>query len=101
MDLQPGHELRWAVLEPKKVRPHLSEKTVFVGHTEQRNGEVLDLGFVVCLDTACWKYGWLTAMDVRTRKTWQASKWGMPREPGEASHRDQLMKVIATGRGKR
>ena len=53
MDLQPGYELRWAVLEPKKVRPHLSEKTVFVGHTEQRDGEVLDLGFVVCIDTSC------------------------------------------------
>jgi serine/threonine protein phosphatase 1 len=101
MDLQPGYELRWAVLEPKKVRPHLSEKTVFVGHTEQRDGEVLDLGFVVCIDTSCWRYGWLTAIDVRTRETWQASKWGMLRDPGETTHRDKLMKLIATSRGTR
>jgi serine/threonine protein phosphatase 1 len=98
MELQPGHELRWSVLEPKKVRPHLSCKTVFVGHTEQRDCEVLDLGFVVCIDTACWKYGWLTAIDVRTKHLWQASKWGILREPDEAPHREQLKKIIATRR---
>ena len=44
MELQPGHELRWTVLEPAKQEPHLSGKPVFVGHTEQRDGEILDLG---------------------------------------------------------
>jgi serine/threonine protein phosphatase 1 len=94
MDLQPGHELRWVVLEPAEMRPHLSGKTVFVGHTEQREGEVLDLRFVVCIDTSCWRYGWLTAIDVRTRQTWQASKWGLMREPGETSHRERLTHVF-------
>jgi serine/threonine protein phosphatase 1 len=101
MELQPGHELRWAILDPAEVRPHLSGKTVFVGHTEQREGEVLDLGFVVCLDTACWRYGWLTAIDARSRETWQASKWGMLREQGESSHRERLIEVIGARRGKR
>ena len=72
-----GTSCAWVVLEPAEMRPHLSGKTVFVGHTEQRDGEVLDLGFVVCIDTSCWRYGWLTAIDVRTRETWQASKWGL------------------------
>jgi serine/threonine protein phosphatase 1 len=94
MELQPGHELRWVVLEPAEMRPHLSGKTVFVGHTEQRDGEVLDLDFVVCIDTSCWRYGWLTAIDVRTRETWQASKWGLLREPGETSHRERLTHVF-------
>jgi serine/threonine protein phosphatase 1 len=94
MELQPGHELRWAILEPAKVQPHLSGKPVYVGHTEQRSGDVLDLGFVVCIDTGCWRYGWLTAIDVRTKQTWQASKWGMLREPGEASHRERLSVVF-------
>jgi 3',5'-cyclic AMP phosphodiesterase CpdA len=97
MELQPGHELRWVVLEPAEMRPHLSGKTVFVGHTEQRPGEVLDLGFVVCIDTSCWRYGWLTAIDVRTRETWQASKWGLMREPGETSHRERLTHVFSSG----
>ncbi len=95
MELQPGHELRWVVLDPDEMRPHLSGKTVFVGHTEQRDGEVLDLGFVVCIDTSCWRYGWLTAIDVRSRETWQASKWGLMREPGETSHRERLTHVFS------
>jgi serine/threonine protein phosphatase 1 len=101
MELQPGHELRWTVLEPAKQQPHLSGKPVFVGHTEQRDGNILDLGFVVCIDTGCWRYGWLTAIDARTREIWQASKWGVLREHGEASHREQLVAVLGPGRGER
>ena len=101
MELQPGHELRWTVLEPAKQQPHLSGKPVFVGHTEQRSGDILDLGFLVCIDTACWRYGWLTAIDVRTREVWQASKWGVLREGDETSHRDQLVAVLGPGRGER
>jgi serine/threonine protein phosphatase 1 len=100
MDLQPGHQLRWAMFEPEKELPHLSGKPVFVGHTEQRSGEVLDLGFATCLDTACWRYGWLTAMDARTKHVWQASKWGLMREPGEQGHRERLSKVLGVRRRK-
>jgi serine/threonine protein phosphatase 1 len=101
MELQPGHELRWTVLEPAKMEPHLSGKTVFVGHTEQRSGDVLDLGFVACIDTACWRYGWLTAIDARTREIWQASRWGVMRETDETSHRERLVAVLGLGRGER
>ena len=40
--------------------------------------------FWVRIDTACWRYGWLTAIDVRTGEVWQASKWGVLREGDEA-----------------
>lgn len=77
---QPGYALRWALLEPAEVRPHCSGKTVVMGHTEQVNGEVLDLGCLKCIDTACWKYGWLTALDVTNNQIWQASRFGQLRE---------------------
>ncbi len=87
MALQPEHQLRWALLEPAEAHPHASGKTVIVGHTEQHNSEVLDLGFLVCIDTACWRHGWLTALEARTRQVWQASRFGMLRDQGEAAHR--------------
>jgi serine/threonine protein phosphatase 1 len=90
MNLQPEHQLRWASLDPQHVHPHMSGKTVIVGHTEQPDSEILDLGFVVAIDTACWRYGWLTALEVRTRQVWQASRWGLLRESGESTHRGRL-----------
>ena len=42
------------------------------------------------IDTACWRYGWLTAIKPSTGETWQASKWGVLREQGEESHRERL-----------
>ncbi len=72
------------------MRPHFSGKPVFVGHTEQRNSEILDLGFAACIDTACWRHGWLTALEVHTRQAWQASRWGLLRDPDESTHRGLL-----------
>ncbi len=95
MSEQPDHQLRWALLEPAEARPHYSGKPVFVGHTEQPNSEVLDLGFMVCIDTACWRHGWLTAIDVHTRQIWQASRFGMLRDPQEAAHRGMLARLAA------
>jgi serine/threonine protein phosphatase 1 len=95
---QPGRQLRWELFDPADMRPHRSGKSVIVGHTEQRNGEVLDLGFAACIDTACWRYGWLTAVEPDSGQLWQASKWGLVRDPGEATHRDELAKLLAKGR---
>ncbi len=81
------HQLRWALFEPEEMRPHQSGRTVVVGHTEQRNSEILDLGFAICIDTACWRHGWLTALDCHSRVTWQASRWGLLRESAESTHR--------------
>jgi serine/threonine protein phosphatase 1 len=95
MSEQPEHQLRWSLLEADEAHPHFSGKPVFVGHTEQRNCEILDLGFVVCIDTACWRHGWLTAIEVRTRQAWQASRFGMLRDPHEAPHRGLLPQLAA------
>jgi len=79
-DQWPAHVLRWSLLDEPFPEPHVSGKTVLVGHTEQRDGEVLDLGHVKCIDTACYNYGWLTALDVHSGTIWQASRWGVLRE---------------------
>lgn len=59
-------------------RPHASGKTVVVGHTPQR--DVADHGHLICLDTGCFAGGWLTAMDVVSRRIWQATENGQLRE---------------------
>ena len=48
------------------------------------SGEVLDLGFLVCIDTNCVRGGWLTALDTATGRVWQADRAGRlrSREPG-------------------
>ena len=69
------HTLRWLSLRDY-VPPerHCSGKTVLVGHTPQ--GEVLDLGYLMCLDTGCCNGGWLTALDVGSGKVWQVNERG-------------------------
>jgi serine/threonine protein phosphatase 1 len=76
MDQQPGLALLWRVTDAQTAVPHHSGKVVVVGHTPQRSGEVLDLGFLVCIDTNCVRGGWLTALEVDTGRTWQADRAG-------------------------
>jgi serine/threonine protein phosphatase 1 len=68
--------LFWEPLSPERARPHYSGKPVIVGHTPQTDGRILDLGFLVCIDTNCWQRRCLTALEVRTGHTWQASQRG-------------------------
>jgi serine/threonine protein phosphatase 1 len=90
MSAQPEYQLRWALFEPAKMQAHISGKPIVVGHTEQADGEILDLGYALCIDTGCWRGGWLTAIDMTKKETWQASRWGIVREPEEPSHRSHL-----------
>lgn len=76
MDQQPRHLTLWEHLSFHPPAPHCSGKTVFVGHTPQRTGEILDLDHIVAIDTACAIGGWLTAIDVDTRDIWQADREG-------------------------
>ena len=76
LDRQPGLALRWRVLDPAMAVPHASGKVAVVGHTPQSSGEVLDLGFLLGLDTNCVRGGWLTARDVGSGQTWQADAGG-------------------------
>lgn len=92
---QPEHQLRWALFEPEEMRPHVSGKTCVVGHTEQSSGEIVDLGFAMCIDTACWSYGWLTAIDLTSGRIYQASRWGALRQDGEPTLRGRLPQLQA------
>jgi serine/threonine protein phosphatase 1 len=73
---QPIELLRWGTLKYGLPGPHYSGKTAIVGHTAQKDGRVLDLGYLRCIDTCCYGDGWLTAMDVDNGELWQADKQG-------------------------
>ena len=77
---QPLTALLWEPLLPDRAARHYSGKTAIVGHTPQRNGRILDLGFVKCIDTNCYKGGWLTALEAKTGHYWQANEQGHFRE---------------------
>jgi serine/threonine protein phosphatase 1 len=67
--------LRWTSLPPIPAR-HSSGKVAIVGHTPQKSGEILYLGYLKCIDTYCHGGGWLTALEVRTGQVWQADAQG-------------------------
>lgn len=76
MDEQPASLLRWRSLRQGAPGPHVSGKTVITGHTAQKNGRILDLGHLKCIDTYCYGGGWLTALDVRSGEVWRADARG-------------------------
>src|SRR4051812_21543899 len=78
---QPVGMLRWESLRDTTPGPHVSGKTVIVGHTSQKGGEVLDLGHLKCIDTYCYGGGWLSALEVQTEEVWQTDRGGKMR-PG-------------------
>ena len=82
LEQQPGQALRWRVTDAQTARKHSSGQVAVVGHTPQSSGEVLDLGFLVCIDTNCARGGWLTALDVETGRVWQADRAGRLRTGG-------------------
>jgi serine/threonine protein phosphatase 1 len=80
LEAQPVEILRWRVTDASTALPHCSGKVAVVGHTPQKSGQVLDLGFLVCIDTNCSRGGWLTALDVTSGQTWQADQAGRLRK---------------------
>ena len=73
---QSREDLLWSSLKKSLPGPHVSGQKAVVGHTAQKDGEVLDLGHLVCIDTYCYGDGWLTALEVQTGRLWQADKAG-------------------------
>ena len=73
---QPAELLRWQSLAEGLPAPHRSGKAAVVGHTSQKDGEVLDLGYLRCIDTWAYGTGYLTALDVNSGQIWQADKHG-------------------------
>jgi serine/threonine protein phosphatase 1 len=79
--------LMWESLRVRLPGPHVSGKTAVVGHTSQKDGEVLDLGYLKCIDTYVYGAGWLTALEVETGRLWQADKHGRLRRPEQGAVR--------------
>lgn len=78
---QPVFMSRWEkITGPVGVQPHDSGKIMVCGHTAQKSGQPLNLGFAVCIDTYCYGGGWLTCLDVTTGRYWQASQSGQTRQ---------------------
>jgi serine/threonine protein phosphatase 1 len=82
MKEQPFELLRWESLRDAIPGPHCSGKTVIAGHSSQKTGEILDLGYLVCIDTYCYGGGWLTALDVQSGEVWQTNLQGELRSSG-------------------
>jgi len=76
LESQSQYPLFWQHLTSSPPPRHRSGKTAIVGHTPQISGEILDWGHLICIDTWCFGGGWLTALDVRTRRLWQANQAG-------------------------
>ena len=76
LDQHDSQTLHWRSLDDDPPGPHYSGKTVFVGHTPQLDGWVLDMGHLICIDTGCGCGGWLTAIDVHRGKIWQSDEAG-------------------------
>jgi serine/threonine protein phosphatase 1 len=72
----PSSAQFWEFLDPNRSWPHYSGKTFVVGHTPQTTGDILDLGFVIGIDTDCSRGNWLTALDTTTGNYWQADQDG-------------------------
>ena len=73
---QEAEMLRWHSLHESLPTRHLNGKIAVVGHTANKNGEILDHGHLICIDTYCYGGGWLTGLDVFSGATWQASREG-------------------------
>lgn len=71
------HALRWLSLRDFVPSSHCSGKVAVMGHTPQPH--ILDLSYLICLDTGCCNGGWLTAFDVNSGKCWQVDERGEPR----------------------
>jgi serine/threonine protein phosphatase 1 len=80
MEDQSPTTLLWENFDRQEPAIHYSGKTVIVGHKPQVSGEVLDLGFLKCIDTFCHGGGWLTGLDVETGDCWQANQDGIIRK---------------------
>ncbi len=78
-EAQPTEVVLWKSLKKYRPGPHQSGKTVVMGHSAQRDGEVLDAGHLVCVDTFCYGGGWLTAWDCHARVAWQVDREGQQR----------------------
>lgn len=80
LDEQTWEFWRWEPLRVSIPAPHENGKIAIVGHTSQKTGEILDLDYLLCIDTYCHGGGWLTAVEAGTGQVWQSDAAGRIRE---------------------
>ena len=68
--------LRWQSLMASMPGPHKNGKVAVVGHTPDKYGEIMDVGYLKCIDTFCYGGQWLTALDVMSGQVWQTNEEG-------------------------
>ena len=73
---QPDEVVFWRHLNATTPPPHLNGKIAVVGHTPQPDGDVVDLGHILAIDTYCYGDQWLSAVDVESGMIWQANNRG-------------------------
>ncbi len=76
LEEQDRRHLLWLSLRDSIPGPHYSGSVAICGHTPQRDGRILDLGYLKCIDTDCCHLGWLTALDVESGHAWQVNESG-------------------------
>lgn len=77
LEKQPEHVLFWEHLTQRLPTRHCSNKIAVVGHTPQRNNQILRRDHLICIDTNCCGKGCLTALDVEAGTLWQADANGI------------------------
>ena len=73
---QPWEEMRWRSLKFGLPAPHQSGKIAILGHTSNKQGEIVDEGHLICIDTYCHGGGWLSALEPASGQVWQADNEG-------------------------
>jgi len=76
---QPWEAMRWRSFSFFWPAPHRSGKIAIVGHTANKQGEIVDHGHLICIDTYCHGGRWLTALEPATGQMWQAGPAGQLR----------------------
>ena len=66
----------WEHLSTPYPGPHQTGRRVYVGHTPQPRGEILDLGHLLCVDTCCFGGGYLTALNLHDGSLLQSDPSG-------------------------
>jgi serine/threonine protein phosphatase 1 len=78
MEEQDFDELSWRRFP--NAKKHISGKLVVCGHTIQRGGVPVSKRHTICIDTAACRRGWLTCLDAKSRRYWQANEKGKTRQ---------------------
>jgi len=78
MDIDSNTAL-WHSLD-NRPRKHISRKTAILGHTPQMNGKILNLEYLIYIDTGCGFGGKLSGSEVLSKnilgKCWQVDEQG-------------------------